>query len=273
MAHYPSQLTDAQILSEARQLLQTHLPLKADGYSCTSTDLYHALLGVAVERGTLETVCRDWLQISEAETVRGYLNEQLRVADLAQLENQLNAALAAHWPPWLTQRAQDVAIDFQDRPYYGKHPQTMGLWVRGPAKAGTTRFHRVATAYVIHQGLRLTVAFHFVLPADDTRTILQNLLQRVRTHALSLRCLYLDKGFAGQAVVSYLTEHAIPTIITCPIRGKQGGTRALCQGRKSYRTPYTFNAGQAEAYTATVAVCRVFTTTKRIQRLARRAEW
>jgi hypothetical protein len=26
-----------------------------------------------------------------------------------------------------------------------------------------------------------------------------------------------------------------PAIIACPIRGKDGGTRALCQGRKSYR--------------------------------------
>ena len=34
-----------------------------------------------------------------------------------------------------------------------------------------------------------------------------------------------------------------PAIIACPIRGKQGGTRALCQGRKSYRTDYTFTDG------------------------------
>jgi hypothetical protein len=44
--------------------------------------------------------------------------------------------------------AQEVAIDYHDRPYYGKVPQAQGLWVRGHAKAGTTRFYRIATAYL-----------------------------------------------------------------------------------------------------------------------------
>ena len=52
--------------------------------------------------------------------------------------------------------AQEVAIDYHDRPYYGKGTQAEGLWVRGHAKDGTTRFYRVATAYVVLNGLRLT---------------------------------------------------------------------------------------------------------------------
>ena len=145
--------------------------------------------------------------------------------------------------------------------------------MRGQAKDGTTRFYRVATAYVIHKGLRLTLALRFVLPTDDTLTVLQHLLAGVRAHQLTLRCVYLDKGFAGSAVVTYLTEQHIPAIVACAIRGTHGGTRALCHGRKSYRTTYTFNVGQPEAYTATLAVCRVFTTAARTQRLPRRAEW
>ncbi|MEL6225269.1 MAG: hypothetical protein AAFR31_21790, partial [Cyanobacteria bacterium J06627_8] len=41
--------------------------------------------------------------------------------------------------------------------------------------------------------------------------------------------------------------------LACPIRGKQdGGTRAICRGRKSYRTRYTFTDG-TEAKMAVVA--------------------
>lgn len=37
-----------------------------------------------------------------------------------------------------------------------------GLWVRA-AKDGTTRFYRVATAYVIWRDMRVTLAIRFVL--------------------------------------------------------------------------------------------------------------
>lgn len=32
-------------------------------------------------------------------------------------------------------------------------------------------------------------------------------------------------------------------MLACPIRGKQGGIRALCQGRGSYLSDYTFTDG------------------------------
>jgi IS4 transposase len=43
-----------------------------------------------------------------------------------------------------------------------------------------------------------------------------------------------------------------PAVLACAIRGKTGGTRALCKGRKSYRTTYTFTDGTV-AYVAMVA--------------------
>jgi hypothetical protein len=126
-----------------------------------------------------------------------------------------------------------VAIDFHDRPYYGTTTQADGLWVRGEAKAGTTRFYRVATAYLMLKGVRITLAIHFVLPEDDTVTVLDCLLQRLETLNLRAKRLFLDKGFSGTAVLAYLSARQQPALIACPIRGKQGGTRALCQGQRS----------------------------------------
>src|SRR5215510_9238377 len=161
-------LTDHEVLRYAQDVLEEHLPLNAEGYKCTTDDLFKVLLGVAVTKGTLEAVCADLVGTPDPHTIRGYLNEQLRGEELPELERQLKAALVAAVPRRVHPHAQEVALDYHDRPYYGKGTQAQELWVRGKAKDGTTRFYRVATAYLILDGLRVTLALHFVLPADDT---------------------------------------------------------------------------------------------------------
>ena len=273
MLHHALTLSDQKVLDHAHELLKEHLPLEAKGYVCTTDDLYSVLLGVAANRGTLQAICTDWLKIADPETIRGYLNDQLRVEDLPELEHQLNAGLAAQIPKHIYRTPQDVAIDFHDRPYYGKQSQSAGWWVRGQAKDGTTRFYRIATAYVMLLGLRVTQALHFVLPEDDTLTVLQDLLKHLQIQAIRIACLFLDKGFNGIAIMRYLTQHAQPALIACTIRGQQRGTRALCVGTKSYRTAYTFASAEQGAFTAELVVCRTFTTAKRTKRLRRRVEW
>lgn len=273
MTHHTPTLTDQDVLHHAQTHLQTHLPLHADGYVCTTDDLLHVLLGVAVNRATIQALCADLAGAPDPETIRRYLNAQLRVEALPSLEHHPNATLADLIPVHIWTRACDVAIDYHDRPYYGKTSQADGLWVRGEAKDGTTRFYRVATAYLMLNGIRITLALRFVLPDDDTVTVLDHLLERVKTLGIRVRRLFLDKGFAGTAVLAYLTTHRQAVVIACPIRGKTGGTRALCRGRSSYRTTYTFTAGDTRQVSAEVAVCRTVTTARRTQRMERRATW
>jgi len=271
--HKPK-LDDAEVLRRAQATLEKHLPLEADGYCCTSETLYQVLIGVGVKKGTIESVCAELADAPDGETIRGYLNEQLRVEDLPRLERQINAALAANWPKKLRRSGPiEVAFDFHDRCYYGKQKQEAGLWVRGEAQRGTTRFYRVATAYASVRGQRVTLAIRFVLPKYETVEVVADLRRALRTRGVRIGCLYLDKGFASVAVYKYLRRCQQPSLIACPVRGKKGGTRALCQGRKSYRTDYTFNDGMDEEFTAAMAVCRVFTTAKRTKRGKRRAEW
>jgi len=92
---------------------------------CTTDDLYNVLLGVAANRGTLQAVCTDWLDIAEPETVRGYLNDQLGVEDLPALEQQLDAALAAQTPKRIYRAPQDGAID------YGRCGSRACSWTKG----------------------------------------------------------------------------------------------------------------------------------------------
>ena len=269
-------LTDQQTLQKARTILQEHLPLEARGYKCHSQHLYDVLLGIAASGETLEAVCRDLTSVPSADTLRLYLNDQLTVEALPDLEQALNQALTAELPPRLLNKPQKIAIDFHDRPYYGSASQEEALWVRAKAKAGTTRFLRLATAYLIHRGLRLTLAVCFVLPEDDTVEVLKPLIERIKALKIPISCLLLDKGFASIKAMHYLRQQQMPAIIACPIRGKKtpepGGTRALCEGRKSYRTQYTF-CNSETSFTAELALCRVFTTARRTGRMAPRATW
>ena len=274
MGNDTPKLTDDQVLEHASQDLDTHLPVVAEGYKCTTEVLLHILLVAAARRCTIESACAELESGPSGETVRQYLNAQLTPERLPELEASLNDALASQVPERLHRKAQDIAMDLHDRPYYGRTPQEEGLWVRGRAKAGTTRFYRVATAYVMRDGLRVTLALRFYLPTDDIVGVVQALAERIEVLGISVNRLLLDKGFDGIDVQNYLRQSGIPSLIACSIRGKTGGTRALCKGRKSYSTTHTFrNQTEKKESTANIAVCRVFTTSKRTGRMERRAEW
>jgi putative transposase len=273
MSNHTPELSAPEVLQHTQTLLEEHLPLNAEGYKCTTDDLFKVLVGVAATKGTLEAVCADLVGTPDPHTIRGYFNEQLWVEELPALEQQLNAALAAEVPRRVRWHAQEVAIDYHDRPYYGKGEQAQELWVRGKAKDGTTRFYRVATAYLVLNGLRVTLALRFVLPDDDTVSVLDRLLQRVTAQGVRVSCLLLDKGFESVAVMAYLTRQGQAALIACSIRGTTGGTRALCQGHKSYATTHTFKSPQGGEFPASLLVCRVFTTARRTGRHRRKAAW
>jgi len=85
----------------------------------------------------------------QRETIRGYLNEQIKVDDLYDLERRVNQALVMGLPRRLWKPKLQIAIDLHDEPFYGHTPELSAFACRGPARKGTTRFFRLATAYVI----------------------------------------------------------------------------------------------------------------------------
>ncbi len=273
---YPTpNLTDRLVLSHSRSRLKAHLPLHAQGTVCSTNDLLHVLLGVCVNQTTIEAICADLLNTPDPQTIRNYLNDQLQVHDLPKLLDCVNAALTDNLPAWLLAAPRDVAIDLHDRPYYGKLPQEQGLWVRSRAKAGTTRFHRVATAYLMHKRMRLTLGVEFVLPTHKPVDVLTSLLARLDELGVRVKRLFLDKGFAGTAVQRALKALHQPALIACPILGKKGGsgTRGLCRGRGSYRTRHAFTDEAYQKEETEVAICRVVKTAKRTGRMVRKLEW
>lgn len=135
-------LTDQQTLHDTMIVARHHIPLTANGYRCQTSDLWRLLLAAAARRSTIEAMCADLPGAPDANTVRGYLTEQLPPTSIGDLEQQWNELLRSLLPDWLHHRPQEIAIDFHDEPYYGRdNPDDLANWVcRGEARAGTTRF-------------------------------------------------------------------------------------------------------------------------------------
>lgn len=237
------ELTAQDIRDTMQDISQEHLPLEADGYISTSAMLYDVLMKAASEGISIDAACRDLERSASGNTIREVLNEQLSVVRLRQHEDAINAALASRLPRQIQACGVNAAIDEHDEPFYGKTPLVQQYTVRSRAKQGTTRFFRICSLYVIYRQMRLTLAVAFVLPEEKTVAVVSRLHHRVRTLGVQMDVLYLDRGFCSGPVIAYLKAVNQPAILACTIRGKQGGTRQLCRGRKSYRTTYTFTDG------------------------------
>ena len=113
--------------------------------------------------------------------------------------------------------------------------------MRGKAKDGTTRFYRVAKAYLVLNGLRVTLALHFVLPDDDTVEGVGPLLAGACTRkGWRWSCLLLDKGFESIAVLEYLTQHGRAGLDSLPDSGDDRGDPCSVPGPQKLRTIHTF---------------------------------
>ena len=197
----------------------------------------------------------------------------MKVGNLFELQEAVNAALQTSFNSKLKRQSLEVAIDFHDQPYYGKSEQAEGKWVGAEAKNGTTKVYRVATVYVIKNGHRLTLSIKFVLPGMSAKEVVEYLLKQLLSLEIKARMLYLDRGFGAIEVARYLQEIRQTAIIACPIRGKTGGLRALCAGRKSYRTKDVFKSQKHGAEEMEVALFKAFTTCTKKGVKVRKAKW
>lgn len=263
-----SKLEAEDVRELAEELLRKQLPsFQTEGYKITTGMALNVLMKAAVEGRSIDAVCSDLEDVVDGNTLREAVNRSLKVEDLHQHEAEFSAALAECIPAQMPRRGLEMAIDFHNEPFYGKGETLRAYTCRGEANDGTTYFWRIASLYVIWRGVRITLALTYVLPKESTLSVVKRLLERRSALGFRSKVLYLDKGFCSAQVVKYLQDSHESAVLACTVRGKKGGTRALCKGRKAYTSTHTFSDGT----TANVAVVPTLKRDKKTKK--RRRTW
>jgi len=254
--------------------LREHLAIEVKGSKASTEMVLNVLVHAAVNGQSIEASCAELAGSADSNTLRAYVNQAFQVELLDEVERRVNDALVSELPKKLKKKAQEVVIDIHDQAFYGKAERLLKYASRGQAKQGTTYFYRIATVYLIHQGMRVTLGIIFVHSGMSLAHCVVRFINQVKAQKIKLGCLFLDRGFASIEVYRCLQRRRIPALIACPIRGKDKGTKALCQGRQSYTTKHTFHSTEQGNCTTTIAVVRSYTHTgQRAQAKQRKAAW
>ncbi len=252
------QLTAQEVYELTSDVLQEYFQLDMSNRDYKASDIWDVLIAAAVQRLTIETMCNLLENAPSANTVRAVIRDLLLDdTQLTQLEATINQLLVSRLPKSLLKKSRRCAADMTDIPYHGNHAVDDDTVRRGRAKLGTTHFHSYATFYIIHKNKRYTLAMTLFRRSDLALDALKRLLKRGEQVGLRVKRLLLDRGFDNNAVVAYLSHKPFASIIPLTIRGKQGGSRALLKGRKSYVTTYTRSSSKYDEQVLNVhIVCK-----------------
>jgi hypothetical protein len=184
--------------------------------------------------------------------------------EFAELQRQLNRALAGRLPRAVRRRRQRLAIDLTLIPSHGAPFQDPNEVYRGLAKDGTSHFHAYAMAYVVFKGQRYTVALQAVAKGTPLKEVVRGLLKQAGAVGVTPRLVLLDRGFYSVDVIRYLQAAWYPFLMPVVIRGRKpghprgpSGTRVFAARKQGGWFRYTLTSGTKAKRTATVSICVV----------------
>jgi Transposase DDE domain len=247
-----------QVHRSATRHLQEHIPLRDYKRKVSVRTLWAVLLVAAAGVTSIHATCGLLDGLPTEETIRKALYASM--PEFAALQRQLNGALAGRLPKALRRRPQRLAIDLTLIPYHGEHFHDPKEVYRSQAKDGTSHFHAYATAYVVLQGQRFTVALTAVAKGEPLKDVVQRLLKQACSLGVKPRLLLLDRGFSSVDVIRYLQAARYPFLMPVVIGGRKadhpkgpGGTRVFAAIKRSGWFEYTVTSGAKR--TARVSIC------------------
>lgn len=243
----PSQctLTADDVQSLATELLTPILGTWGDARRCTTAAVIAVLVFAAARLTSLFDACQRLAGAPDSDTVLGRLRRQLPTPD--DLDRRVRTALAGQLPRALRRGRWIIAIDTTLIPYHGQPFRDPAEIYRGQPKGGTTHFHAYATAYVVRDGRRFTLAVLWVRKGTAADAVVRELRRRVLAAGVRPRLFLLDRGFHCAAVVRYLQAARQPFIMPQAIHGKapkDGVLRGLRAVRATHPTGWTRYAWQ-----------------------------
>ena len=256
----PPVLTDSKTLDEVVDCLTEHISIKTQG-QCEQKNIFEILIRAATQKDSIENTSKVLKNVPTSKNIHYHLE---KYKDLQSLESDLNKALQNRLPDGIRQGQQKIAIDFNLIPYYGEPSLEEAPYIyRSQAKSGTCSFYAYATLYVIKKNKRVTLAIKAVRKQDTLVAIITYLLALIEPIKLRIERLYLDREFFCVPVIRWLQVLDIPFEMPAIIRGKNGGTRQLIRGRRSYKTTYTLNSDKYGSVTFHVWIVCTYKKGKR----------
>ena len=251
-------LNRRQVHRSATAYLQQHVPLRDSQRKVSASTLWAVLIVAAADLTSIHAACSRLDGLASEEAIRQALYASL--PEFAELQRQLNRALAGRLPRALRRRPQRLALDLTLIPYHGEPFRDEAEVYRSAARDGTSHFHAYATAYVVLRGQRFTVALTAVAKGEPLKAVVQRLLKQARSVGVKPRLVLLDRGFYGVEVIRYLQAARCPFLMPVVIRGRKaddprgpGGTRVFAAMKKSGWHEYTVTGGTGR--TARVSIC------------------
>jgi hypothetical protein len=212
-------LRAAEVQHLTRQLLTPLLGLWPVVRTCTC-DVVIAILAYAASRLTsIADACARLTGAPDSDTVLARLAGQL--VDCQTLDRRLRAILAASLPRRLRRGQWIIAIDTTLIAYHGLHFDDPSEIFRSQPKHGTTHFHCYATAFVIRNGLRFTLAILPVAGGTPMSEVVRQLRRRVVAMGIKPRLFLLDRGFNNAGVVRYLQSARQPFVMPQAVHGQR----------------------------------------------------
>jgi Transposase DDE domain len=251
-------VTPQDVQAHAARLCRQHLRLRDHGPKCTAGVLLTVLFYTAARISSLAAACKALLEAPSYQAAHDALLATLPPTN--ELQRRLNRALQGDLPQALRRRRQPIAIDLHLIPYHGRHLHDEDEVYRSKAKDGTSHFHAYATAYVIRQGRRYTVALASVRKGQPLQEVIRELLRQAAKARVRPRYLLLDRGFCSVAVLRYLQHARHRFLMPLPLRGRKpehpkgpSGSRVFGCWKSSGWARYTLTNDQKQR--ATVEVC------------------
>jgi putative transposase len=255
-------LRDKDVQEHAATLLLKHLRLRDYSRRTTVSVIFHVLFFAAA---TLSSICAACQRLRDAPCDDTLFKALLAtLPDYAELQRRANRALAGSLPKALTKRKKRkrirLAIDLTLIPYHGQPQADPKEVYRSKAKDGTSHFHAYASAYLVLEGQRFTVALTPVEKNEKMEVVVKRLLGLARQAGLRPTLLLLDRGFYSVGVIRYLQAARVPFLMPAIARGRKPtqdrpatGIRAFQLLKKSGWGEHTLRDGKKRQ--ATVRIC------------------
>jgi len=241
-------VTEGQVQAYAQSWLSENLSLEDAGWKCTAQMVWRMLLLAAARMTSIYAACRDLAEAPSDDALGNALDAWLPKRTQT-LEAWFEPVLAGQWlPKALFRKARIVAIDWHVIPYHGEPERWSNELRHGPPKSGTTKSHTYATACIVHQGFRYTLAVVGVKQHASVVQVTERLLERLAALGLDIKTLLLDRQFCTSPVMAALQAREIPYLMPLILRGRKAKRRKGKPGRKRPLTLRDFRRQKAGRY-------------------------